>query len=119
MQQYASYNVLARRPLMFGLPIIPLLILLIAMVASFFAGIFWLGLVGLVFPVFFAGVLFTLRLMCMEDSRAIESLKWDFRGGLSRLLCRSSIVSLSSTNDTQQRRKAYVSQFLKDHSNRK
>ncbi len=117
MQEYASYNVLARRPLMLGVPIIPLLVLLMLMAASFFAGIYWLGRAGLVFPLFFAGVLFAVRLMCMENSRAIESLKWDSKGALSRLRCQSSVVSLSSTDDTQKRRKAYVSQFLKDYPN--
>ena len=117
MQEFASYNVLARRPLMLGVPIIPLLVLLIAIVVSFFGGVFFLGLIGLIFPLFFSGVLLALRVASMEDSRVIESIKWDCRGALSRLRCQSSVVSLSSSDDSQERRRTYVRRFLKDHSN--
>ena len=115
-QEYASYNVLARKPLMFGVPpIITFLILLVLIVASFFAGIVLFGAAGLIAPLFFVALLFGIRLVCMDDSRAMESVMWNVRGALSRVLCQSSVVSFTSTNDTSKKRKDHVRQFFKDH----
>lgn len=115
-QEYLSYNVLARKALMFGVPVITFLILLFLIVASFFAGIVLFGAAGLIAPLFLTALLFGIRLVCMDDSRAMESVMWNVRGALSRLRCQSSVVSFTSTNDTPTKRKDHVRQFIKDHT---
>ncbi|MBT0181948.1 conjugal transfer protein TraD, partial [Vibrio campbellii] len=51
---YASYNSLARKPLMFGMPIIPLIIGMLMMLLTGWLGLSFFGVKGLVFPAFIA-----------------------------------------------------------------
>ena len=116
-QRYASYNVLARKALIFGVPIIALVSFLVAILFTGVIGVSWLGFPrGIILPLILAGLLFTVRVMCMDDSRAMEGVLWDFKGALTRLLCRSTVTSFTSTNDSKAKRREQIHEFYKLHN---
>lgn len=116
-QQYAGYNVLARKPLIGGVPIITLLILLSLMLVTGIVGIVLMGLgKGLILPALLGFLLFLIRLKCMDDSRAMESVWWESKGALSRVLCQSSVASFTSTTDSEKKRKDSVIDWFKNHT---
>jgi len=114
-QLYASYNVLARKALVFGVPIITLVILLILTLVTAALGIITLGFFkGIIAPIICVGTLFVIRVMCMDDSRAMEDVYWNARGLLSRLKCRSNVISYSSDDGTVTRRRETINDFFKN-----
>lgn len=113
-QRYASYNVLARKALVFGVPIIALISFLVAILFTAVIGVSWLGFPrGVIIPLILVGLLFTIRVMCMADSRAMEGVIWDFKGSITRLLCRSNVTSFTSTNDSKKKRRERIHEFYK------
>ncbi|MGL4666591.1 MAG: hypothetical protein ACRCWR_01520 [Saezia sp.] len=118
-QEYASYNVLARKPLIAGVPIITLLVFLCLMLVTGFGGIILLGVgAGLVFPTILAFALFCVRIACMDDSRAMDGVWWNVKGALTRVQCNSLITSFTSTDHSAIRRKQHVRDWFKNNSNR-
>nr|WP_017111676.1 VirB3 family type IV secretion system protein [Vibrio tasmaniensis] len=116
IQEYASYNVLARKPLIAGVPIITLLIFLCLILITGFGGILLLGIgKGLIVPIILALLLFCIRIKCMDDSRAMEGVWWDVKGAMTRLTCQSSVTSFTSTNDSPKRRKEHVREWIKNN----
>ena len=116
-QEYASYNVLARKPLIAGVPIIMLLVFLCLILITGGAGILMFGpRVGLIIPTILSVLLFFIRIRCMDNSRAMDEIWWDIRGGLTRLICQSSVASFTSTNDSQKRRRENVRDWLKNNT---
>lgn len=113
--QYASYHSLARKPLIGGIPIIPLVIGCGGMLLTGFLGFAFFGAIGLVFPALIATALFFLRLRCTEDSRATEEMKWEAKGFLARVRCQSNTISYTSIDTNPQRRKHHVSEWFKNH----
>lgn len=117
IQEYASYNVLARKPLIAGVPIITLLIFLCLILITGFGGILLFGIgKGLIIPIILGVLLFSVRIKCMDDSRAMEGVWWDVKGAISRLICQSSVTSFTSTNDSLKRRKEYVREWIKNNT---
>lgn len=117
IQEYASYNVLARKPLIAGVPIITLLIFLCLILITGFGGILLFGIgKGLIIPIILGILLFCVRIKCMDDSRAMEGVWWDIKGAISRLICQSSITSFTSTNDSLKRRKENVREWIKNNT---
>ncbi len=117
IQEYASYNVLARKPLIAGVPIITLLIFLCLILTTGFGGILLFGIgKGLIIPIILGVLLFSVRIKCMDDSRAMEGVWWDVKGAISRLICQSSVTSFTSTNDSLKRRKEYVREWIKNNT---
>ncbi len=117
LQKYASYNVLARKALICGIPIITLISFLVAMLFTGVLGIMWLGLLkGIITPLLFGMGLFIIRVKCMDDSRAMEGVVWDLKGGMTRLVCRSNVTSFTSTNECKIKRKKDIHEFYKLHS---
>jgi type IV secretory pathway VirB3-like protein len=117
LQKYASYNVLARKALIYGVPIIPLVTLLIAILFTGFIGITSLGFTrGIIVPLILTGLLFFVRVISLDDSRAIESIIWDFKAAMTRLICRSSVTSFTSIDDSKEKRRALINEFYKCHN---
>ena len=88
IQKHASYNVLARKSLIGGVPIITLVVFLFLILVTGFLGGVMIGAYGLIIPLILICVLFWIRIQCMDNSRAMESLWWDFKGWITRLQCR-------------------------------
>lgn len=116
-QKYASYNVLSRNALIFGIPIITLVIFLCLMLATAFIGGSFFGIYGLIVPLLLGCCLFWVKIECQNNSRAMESLWWDFKGWITRVKCRSSITSFTSTNDTLKKRKEKIREWFASHTN--
>jgi type IV secretion system protein VirB3 len=117
LQKYASYNVLARKALICGVPILTLISFIIGMLFTGVIGVVTLGLIkGLITPLILAGGLFVIRVKCMDDSRAMEGVVWDMKGALTRLVCRSTVTSFTSTNDSKSKRKEDIHEFYKLHN---
>ncbi|HHY0508169.1 TPA: conjugal transfer protein TraD [Vibrio parahaemolyticus] len=114
--QYASYQSLARKPLVAGIPVIALVIGCGLMLLTGFLGLAFFGAKGLVLPALIALVLLYIRIRSMEDSRAIEEMKWEAKGFLTRLRCQSSMISFTSIDDHPIRRKQHVSEWLKNNT---
>ncbi|HIF6147145.1 conjugal transfer protein traD [Vibrio parahaemolyticus] len=112
---YASYNAFSRVALLFGVPIIPLLILAMVTLASGFIGITQYGLVGLMMPISSLALIVFIRVKCRDNSRALHTLWWSLRGLVLRLQCRSSVVSFSTLPNAQKRRDTRVREWIKHH----
>ncbi len=113
--QYASYNSLARKPLMLGIPVIPLVLGTLGMLFSGWGGLIIFGIEGLLFPAFIALGLLYIRIRSMGDSRAIDDMKWQAKGFLTRLRCQSNTSSFTSFDNHPARRKQYVSEWFKNN----
>ena len=118
IQEYASYNVLARKPLIAGVPIITLLTFLCLILITGFGGILLLGIgKGLIIPIILGFILFCIRIKCMDDSRAMEGVWWDVKGAMSRLICQSTVTSFTSIDNSPKRRKENVREWIKNNTN--
>lgn len=116
-QEYASYNVLARKPLIGGVPIIMLLVFLCLILITGGAGILLFGPgVGLIIPAILSALLFCIRIMCMDNSRAVDGVWWDIKGALTRVICQSTVTSFTSTNDSQKWRRENVREWFKNNT---
>ncbi|WP_372378896.1 conjugal transfer protein TraD [Vibrio natriegens] len=115
-EQYASYNSLARKPLMLGIPIIPLIMGALLMLIIGWVGLSFFGVKGLVFPAFIVSGLLYIRIRSMEDSRAIDDMKWEAKGFLTRLRCQSNTISFTSIDNHPFRRKQHVSEWFKNNT---
>ena len=117
IQEYASYNVLARKALIFGVPVVTLFLFIVAMLITGVFGIALLGAVkGMVIPLILGATVFVIRVKCMDDSRAMEGVAWDLKGALTRIKCRSNVTSFTSTNDSLAKRKEDIREFYKFHN---
>ena len=114
-QKYASYNALARKALVMGIPIITLLIFASLMMGTGFGGVMLFGLKGLITPLALCIVLLFIKVKCESDSRAMESVFWDIKGALYRLRCKASVISFNSLDNTPKRRKGHVREWFKNN----
>ncbi len=118
-QKYASYNVMARKGLIFGIPIITLVIFMCLIMLTGFGGVMMLGVKALVIPLILLVILFGVKVKCESDSRAMEAVWWDIKGGFYRLRCRSSVTSFTSSPvHTIARRQKNVVEWVKNNTNR-
>ena len=117
IQKYASYNVLSRKALIGGVPIITLVVFLFLILITGFLGAVVVGLYGLIIPFILVCILFWIRGQCLENSRAMESVWWDFKGWLTRLQCRSSITSFTSTDNSLTKRREVIREWFNTNSN--
>lgn len=117
--KFASYNSLARKPLLMGVPVIMLVLGSALMLLTGVLGWLLIGAKGLVFPALILLFLFYLRIRSFSDSRASEEIIWEIRGLISRLRCRSSIVSYSSIDGSTIRSKKDVSEWIKNNTTKK
>ena len=113
--QYASYNVLSRKALIFGVPILLLVSILCAALVTGFSALFIWGMKGMLVPVLFAFALLGVRIQCQDDSRAMDRLRWNAKSGLSRLRCQSTITSFTHLNVSPMKRKQDVKDFFKNN----
>jgi type IV secretion system protein VirB3 len=111
---YATYNSLNRNPLVWGVPILILISLGFLIVLSAFIGAILLGdWRALIVPVLLALIVLFIKVACMDDSKAVESLKWNFKGVWTRILCKSRVASYSSIDSDQIKRKEIVYEWFK------
>ncbi|MGF1872003.1 conjugal transfer protein traD [Photobacterium indicum] len=117
LQAYASYNVMARKALIGGVPIILLVATMGVMLITGFAGVLWLGFgLGMIIPSVLALGLFIVRVRCMDNSRAMDALQWELKGVWGRIRCRSSVTSFTSTNNATAKRKAHALEWFKNNT---
>jgi len=115
--KYSSYNSLNRNPLMFGIPILPFILIMVSMVITGFGGYaYFESPKAFIIPLILLMVLFVIRLYCMDNSRAMESMWWDLKGGIAKLRCKSSITSYSSNIENQKTKEAVINAWFKNNS---
>jgi type IV secretory pathway VirB3-like protein len=114
---YASYNVLNRKALIFGIPIITLVILLCVALAFAAIGMKMFGIVGLMPSMIVLFVLFIIRVLCQDDSRALDRICWNIKSAWYRFRCRSTITSFTSVCSSTTKRKQNAREFFKNNLN--
>jgi len=115
--QYASYNVLNRKALIAGIPIITLVILLCVALALAAIGMKLFGIVGLMPSMLVLFVLFVIRVLCQDDSRALDRIAWSLKATWYRFKCRSTITSFTSVCSSTTKRKQNAREFFKNNPN--
>lgn len=114
LQKYASYNVLSRKALIWGIPTITLIVFLILMLITATLGIILYGIYnGIIIPFLLSILLFMIRIKCMDDSRAIDGIMWDIKGIFIRIACHSNVISLTSFDIRDKKRKELIYDFYK------
>jgi len=114
LEKFASYNVLARKALIFGVPILTLISFLGTMLLTGALGIaFWGFPKGIIIPLLLGVGLFVVRVKCMDDSRAMEDVVWDIKGAMARLRCRSTVTSFTSIDESDKNRRERIHEFYK------
>lgn len=114
---YASYNVLARKALVLGVPIVTLVVLCISIMLSSILGIAYFGDIrAAILPILLACFLFFVRVISLDDSRAMEGYLWDIKGLLTRFVCRSTVTSFTAVDDSLIKRKETINEFFKTHN---
>lgn len=116
---YLSFNAMSRKPQVFGIPMMILVFSGIFIVLSAIAGaLFFEDVRALFFPLLGIAWLFIVRLVSVNDSRAMEKLSWRLKGLIYLFKCRSSVASFSSNiNKNDKEVKRYVSEYFKNCGN--
>ncbi|EPN0316290.1 VirB3 family type IV secretion system protein [Vibrio vulnificus] len=113
-KEYASYNSLTRKALVFGVPLLILVGFLFAIVVSFVLGIAFLPTSwAFVVPAILAGCLFIIKMMCEQNSNAMDNMVWVIRGLLLRFKSQSVVFSVSPYADSESKRKVKINEFFK------
>ncbi|WP_261887508.1 conjugal transfer protein TraD [Vibrio aerogenes] len=113
---YASYHSLSRQPLIAGIPVITLVIGFALVLLTTVLALLTVGLTGLVVPALILFGLLYIRIRCAEDSRATEEMRWELKGMQIRLMCRSNMISFTSIDESERRRKEDVSEWIKNNT---
>ncbi|HCP8030924.1 TPA: VirB3 family type IV secretion system protein [Escherichia coli] len=77
---YLTYNGLNRPAMIKGMPIIPFILCLLALMVSFFIGILTIGFYGLIIPSVIIGVMIAIKQMCADDPNAMSARALKFKG---------------------------------------
>ncbi|AIW17513.1 conjugal transfer protein traD (plasmid) [Vibrio tubiashii ATCC 19109] len=101
---------------MFGVPVIAFVVLTLLILVTGVFGFILFGIYSLIVPIFLIACLIGIRFECAEDSRAVEWMKWDFKGWLDRLKCRSNVTSFTSNVDHLKSQEAVLREWLKHNS---
>lgn len=77
---YLSYNGFNRPAMFRGIPLIPFVICLMALLLSFFIGVLTIGFYGLIIPAIITGVMLAIKQMCADDPNAMRLKSLQFKG---------------------------------------
>ncbi|EBI4219258.1 TPA: VirB3 family type IV secretion system protein [Salmonella enterica subsp. enterica serovar Paratyphi B] len=77
---YLSYNGFNRPAMFRGIPLIPFVLCLIALLLSFFIGVLTIGFYGLILPAIIIGVMMAIKQMCADDPNAMTLKFLQFKG---------------------------------------
>ncbi|EPC4825465.1 VirB3 family type IV secretion system protein [Salmonella enterica] len=77
---YLSYNGFNRPAMFRGIPLIPFVICLMALLLSFFIGVLTVGFYGLILPAVIIGVMMAIKQMCADDPAAMTLKYLQFKG---------------------------------------
>lgn len=109
---FDTHNAMSRVAMFCGVPLFPLIFLVIGFVASLFAGIYFLGWWGLVFPMPFLGAIIGMRMLCERDDKAIRRFFFHRRRGrLNKQYGRHLVI----TPRNSKWREKYVRRLVKKH----
>jgi hypothetical protein len=115
-QYYAAYGGLGRVALMWGVPLLPFLMLFFLAIFGFVVGFFLFGfLYGLLSASVFGGAMFFMKVLCENDDRAVERWKWKARGLVHFIRARKMIVMVGVDIANQDTREKNVYQFFKEN----
>ena len=118
IRKFACYNALNRNGLIGGVPIITLVIICALMLFTGIAGALLFGdFRAAIVPGLLALGLLFIKIICTDNSRAMESLWWDIKGAVFKIRCGSSVASFSSSSDSQKQRKVEISEWFKNNLN--
>lgn len=116
--EYLSYNALARKSLVWGVPLILGIVLLAAIIVS----VFLAALVSSLFSIItlaLIGLIFFIKFKSESDSMAIDKVKWIIKGGILRLKHFSfKRLDIKSGIDNQNRKKERINDFFKQYNSR-
>ncbi|CNK25799.1 Type IV secretory pathway%2C VirB3-like protein [Yersinia aldovae] len=99
VDEFATYNGLNRPALLWGIPLIPLVIGLFLIIIGGVLFFFLFGLYGLILPLSVAVVLLFLKAICELDPNALESYLWRFKGWLLRFKQKGDVFIFTSGNE--------------------
>ena len=111
--EYLSYNCLSRKPLYYGVPFLLGLLFFVFIVFSSLLAVAMSSKVIGVIPVFLAGGLFGIKLICENDSLAFEKLKWSVKGIILRVKTRSFNIEISPKIISDKKRMERINDFFK------
>ena len=115
-QEYASFNVLSRKPLVMGVPIMILVGFSFAILGSAVFGFILFPIkVAFIIPAILLFGLVVIKFMCEEKSNAMDDLQWTIKGALMRLEQKSIIFSVSPHSDSESMRKEKIHEFFKKY----
>ena len=115
-QEYASFNVLSRKPLVGGVPIMILVGFSFAMLGSAVLGFIFLPTkIAFIIPAILLFGLVVIKFMCEEKSNAMDDLQWTIKGALMRLQQQSIIFSVSPHANSENMRKEKIHEFFKKY----
>ncbi|WHP52923.1 MULTISPECIES: VirB3 family type IV secretion system protein [Vibrio harveyi group] len=112
--EYATYNSLTRKALVGGVPLMILVGFSFAIIISLVVGFSILPTSGaLVVPIILCVCLFGIKVMCEENSNAMDNVSWVIKGALLRLKSKSIVCSISPQADSDAKRKVKINEFFK------
>ncbi|TLS73427.1 hypothetical protein [Photobacterium damselae] len=115
-EQFFSYNMLARKPLVGGVPLMLGLSLLVAIVlTAFIAVIAGSILIGTI-PFTLIICLFVIKFICEDDSTAVDKMQWVAKGFLLRLKHKSMYLTISPELSSCKKRSERINDFFKLYS---
>lgn len=112
--KYLTYKGFGRKPLVWGIPLIPFVSIIFPLILSLFLGIRFMGMSGLIIPTILAFILFFLKMQCVNDSNALTKLYWIYKGFFLRLLVGSFTLKVSPTDKKITRKK--LNEFYRQYS---
>ncbi|HGG5823026.1 TPA: VirB3 family type IV secretion system protein [Salmonella enterica subsp. enterica serovar Saintpaul] len=77
---YLTYNGFNRPAMFRGIPLIPFVLCLVALLLSFFIGVLTIGFYGLIIPAIIIGIMMSLKQMCADDPNAMTLKHLQFKG---------------------------------------
>lgn len=115
---YLSYNMLARKPLVGGVPLMLGLAMLIAIVITVFIAVLAESILLATIPFVLLISLFVIKFLCEDDSRAVDKMKWTVKGVLLRLQHQSMVINISPQLTSSKKRSERINDFYKQYSKR-
>ncbi|WP_050799218.1 hypothetical protein [Vibrio ichthyoenteri] len=116
--EYLSYNMLARKPLVGGVPLMLGLLMLILIVFTTFIAVFLGSILFATIPFSLAISLFVIKFLCEDDSRAVDKIKWTMKGLALRLVHHSMTIQVSPQLTSKKKRSERINDFFKQYSKR-
>ncbi len=110
---FAAYKGMGTVSMWMGVPLLPLLLLLVIALVTGFGGLILFGMIGLLGPFICALIIFGLKVICENDNKALEGVKWTFRAWKLRFKKMSRVLTVSSNSTGAKAKHDHFYRYLK------